>query len=383
MAAPVTKGKSGPPRAAVKKPSKGVWADLSSWFARMNEGKPKISDVAIFSRQFSTMINAGLPVLQCLSIIGEQQTNAGFKRIINQLKDEIGSGGNLSDGLAKHPKVFNELYVNMVRAGELGGVLDTILDRLSIYMEKAEALRRKIKGAMMYPTIVVSVAVLVVAFLMVKVIPTFSSVFASFGKKLPPLTQVVVDMSDFLQHSWWEILIGIGILVTALKTIAKTNKGAYILDGIYLKLPIFGDLQRKSAVAKFARTLSTLLKSGVPILEAMETVAKTSGNKRVEEVINGARASIREGQGMTEPLKKGGIFPPMVIQMVGVGEETGKVDEMLMRTANFFEEEVDTAVESLSAAMEPLIIVFLGIVLGTIIVAMFLPIFSLGEVVSN
>ena len=383
MAAPARTKGGPPPKAGAKKASKGPLEAFNAWFNRLNEKQPAISDVAVFSRQFSTMINAGLPVLQCLSIIAEQQTKTGFKRIINELKDEIGSGGNLSDGLAKHPKVFNELYVNMVRAGELGGVLDTILDRLSIYMEKAEALRRKIKGAMMYPTIVVSVAVLVVAFLMVKVIPTFASVFSTFGKKLPALTQMVVDVSDFLQHSWYIIAIAMGIIFALYKFIASTNKGAYILDGIALKLPIFGNLQRKSAVAKFARTLSTLLKSGVPILEAMETVAKTSGNKRVEEVINGARASIREGQGMTEPLKKGGIFPPMVIQMVGVGEETGKIDEMLMRTANFFEEEVDTAVEGLSAAMEPLIIVFLGLVLGVIIVAMFLPIFSLGEVVSS
>ncbi|MGH7441660.1 MAG: type II secretion system F family protein, partial [bacterium] len=268
-------------------------------------------------------------------------------------------------------------------AGELGGVLDTILDRLSIYLEKAESLRRKLKSAMMYPTIVVCVAVGVVSFLMVKVIPTFQTVFASFGHALPPLTQVVVNISNFMQHSWWKLAIGIGAIIALMKFIRSTQRGAYILDGIALKLPIFGELQRKSAVAKFARTLSTLLKSGVPILDAMETVAKTAGNKRVEEVINGARASIREGQGMTEPLKKGNIFPIMVVQMVSVGEETGKVDEMLMRAANFFEEEVDTAVEGLSAAMEPLIIVFLGVVLGTIIVAMFLPIFSLGQVVSS
>ncbi|HTB21669.1 MAG TPA: type II secretion system F family protein [bacterium] len=382
MAAPAKTKTGGPPKAVRKGPKTG-FALLNEKFERMNEKMPAVSDVAIFSRQFSTMINAGLPVLQCLSIIAEQQSKLGFKRIINELKDEIGSGGNLSDGLAKHPKVFNELYVNMVRAGELGGVLDTILDRLSIYMEKAEALRRKIKGAMMYPTIVVSVALLVVAFLMVKVIPTFQTVFATFGHGLPPLTQFVVNISDFMQHEWYVILIALGVLFATFKLVASTSKGAYIIDGILLKLPIFGDLLRKSAVAKFARTLSTLLKSGVPILEAMETVAKTSGNKRVEEVINGARASIREGQGMVEPLKKGNIFPPMVIQMVGVGEETGKIDEMLMRTANFFEEEVDTAVEGLSAAMEPLIIVFLGLVLGVIIVAMFLPIFSLGEVVSS
>jgi type IV pilus assembly protein PilC len=380
-AAPPSKAKAGGPPAkpAAKKPAGGIEA----FFAKLNEKQPDVSDVAIFSRQFSTMINAGLPVLQCLSIIAEQQTKVGFKRIINQLKDDIGSGGNLSDGMAKHPKVFNELYVNMVRSGELGGVLDTILDRLSIYMEKAEGLRRKIKSAMMYPVIVLSVAVGVVCFLMIKVIPTFQQVFSSFGKKLPPLTQLLVDTSDFMQHWWWAMGIGLGATIFAFKTFAATPKGEYIMDGVYLKLPVFGDLQRKSAVAKFARTLGTLLKSGVPILEAMETVAKTSGNKRIEEVINGARASIREGQGMTEPLKKGGIFPPMLIQMVSVGEETGKIDDMLMRAANFYEEEVDVAVEGLSAAMEPLIIVFLGVVLGTIIVAMFLPMFSLGDVVSS
>ena len=381
MAAPATKAKGGPgPKAGSKKAPAA--SGIGAFFAKFTEKQPSISDVAIFSRQFSTMINAGLPVLQCLAIIADQQTLVSFKRIINQLKDDIGSGGNLSDGMAKHPKVFNELYVNMVRSGELGGVLDTILDRLSIYMEKAEALRRKIKSAMMYPAIVLSVALGVVAFLMIKVIPTFQTVFASFGKKLPPLTEALVDTSDFMQHNWYYMGAGMAVIGFAFKTFAATPKGAYIMDGIYLKLPVFGDLQRKSAVAKFARTLGTLLKSGVPILEAMETVAKTSGNKRIEEIINGARASIREGQGMTEPLKKGGIFPPMVIQMVSVGEETGKIDEMLMRAANFFEEEVDTAVEGLSAAMEPLIIVFLGVVLGTIIVAMFLPMFSLGEVVS-
>ena len=381
MAAPTSRGRAGAPPAKAKPKSDN--GGILGFLQRLNAASVSIQDVAIFSRQFSTMINAGLPVLQCLAIIADQQSKAGFKRIINQLKDDIGSGGNLSDGMAKHPKVFNELYVNMVRSGELGGVLDTILDRLSIYMEKAEALRRKIKGAMMYPVIVLSVALLVVCFLMIKVIPTFQQVFMSFGKKLPPLTQLLVDTSDFMQHNWYILAGGLAAVIFSFKAFAKTAKGAYILDGVYLKLPVFGDLQRKSAVAKFARTLGTLLKSGVPILEAMETVAKTSGNKRIEEVINGARASIREGQGMTEPLKKGGIFPPMVIQMVAVGEETGKIDEMLMRAANFYEEEVDTAVEGLSAAMEPLIIVFLGVVLGTIIVAMFLPMFSLGDVVSS
>jgi type IV pilus assembly protein PilC len=227
------------------------------------------------------------------------------------------------------------------------------------------------------------VAVLVVSFLMVKVIPTFEEVFNSFGKELPPLTKGLVATSRFMQHSWWKLVIGGVVVFQGFKAFNKTKKGAWIMAGVSLNLPVFGDLQRKSAVAKFARTLGTLLKSGVPILEALETVAKTAGNLRVEDVINRARASIREGQGMTEPLKSGGIFPPMIIQMVSVGEETGKIDDMLMRAANFYEEEVDTAVEGLSAAMEPLIIVFLGVTLGTIIVAMFMPMFDLGNVVSD
>jgi type IV pilus assembly protein PilC len=376
MAPPARTRPGAAPKAA---PKKGF--SLKEFLENVNAKPITISDVAIFSRQFSTMINAGLPVLQCLSIIADQQDNPSFKKIIHQIKDDIGSGGNLSDSMQKHPKVFNELYVNMVRSGELGGVLDTILERLSIYMEKAEALRRKIKGAMMYPVIVLSVALLVVAFLMVRVIPTFEEVFASFGKELPPLTAALVAASRFMQASWIQLIIGGVVFNFIFKAFAKTKKGAWIMAGVALNIPVFGDLLRKSAVAKFARTLGTLLKSGVPILEALETVAKTSGNLRVEDVINQARASIREGQGMTEPLKKGGIFPPMIIQMVSVGEETGKIDEMLMRAANFYEEEVDTAVEGLSAAMEPLIIVFLGVVLGTIIVAMFLPMFDLGNMV--
>jgi len=381
MAAPASKAKAAPKAPA----KKGGNADggIVGFLARLNAQPITVSDVAIFSRQFSTMINAGLPVLQCLSIIADQQVNPSFKKIIGQIKDDIGSGGNLSDSMAKHPKVFNELYVNMVRSGELGGVLDTILDRLSIYMEKAEGLRRKIKSAMMYPVIVLSVAVIVVCFLMIKVIPTFEDVFNSFGKTLPPLTAGLVAVSRFLQKRW-VLMVVLGVVFQFFfKMFAKTKQGTYIIDGVLLKLPVFGSLTQKSAVAKFARTLGTLLKSGVPILEALETVAKTAGNVRIEEVINGARVSIREGQGMTEPLKKGGIFPPMIIQMVSVGEETGKIDDMLMRAANFYEEEVDTAVEGLSSAMEPLIIVFLGVVLGTIIVAMFMPMFDLGNVVSD
>jgi type IV pilus assembly protein PilC len=348
---------------------------------RLFEPSVTITDISIFSRQFATMINAGLPVLQALNIIAEQAQNATFKKVILNLRDDIGSGGNLSDSMAKFPHVFDELYVNMIRSGELGGVLDVILERLSVYMEKNDALRRKIKSALMYPIVVMVVAVTVVIFLMVKVVPTFEDVFKSFGAKLPAPTQLLVDTSQFFQKSWyWLVAGGIGFVVL-LKITASTEKGAYILDKLLLRVPVFGDLVRKSSVAKFARTLGTLLRSGVPILEALETVAKTSGNKVVEEVILFARASIREGQGITEPLKKNGVFPPMVVQMVSVGEETGKIDDMLMRAADFYEVEVDTAVEGLSSIIEPVIIVFLGVTIGYIVVAMFLPMFDLGNLV--
>jgi type IV pilus assembly protein PilC len=380
MAAPQARARAG---AAPKAAPKGPGNPVVDFLKRLNSPSVGVSDVAIFSRQFSTMINAGLPVLQCLSIIAEQQANETFKRVISAIKDVIGSGGNLSDSMAKHPKIFDELYVNMIRSGELGGVLDTILERLSIYMEKAEALRRKIKSALMYPSIVVIVAFVVICFLMVAVIPTFQSVFEGFGHKLPPLTQVVVNISNFLQHEWYVILAGIGVLVFLFNIFKKTPKGHVIVDSMMLKIPVFGDLLKKASVAKFSRTLGTLLRSGVPILEALETVAKTSGNKVVEAIIDGARASIREGQGMTEPLKKDGIFPPMVLQMISVGEETGKIDEMLMRAGDFYEEEVDTAVEGLSSILEPIIIVFLGISIGTIVVAMFMPMFDMGNVVSD
>jgi type IV pilus assembly protein PilC len=345
--------------------------------------KVTVSDVSIFSRQFSTMINAGLPVLQALNIIGEQAQNKAFKRVIGAIKEDIGSGGNLSDAMAKHPKVFDELYVNMVRSGEVGGILDAILDRLSVYLEKADSLRRKIKSALMYPSAVVSVAVLVVMFLMVKVIPTFQDVFTSFGAKLPGPTLFLIGSSHFLQHFWWVIIGGAVAAGMALGQVKRTQSGAMIVDRAMLRLPVFGSLIRKAAVAKFARTLGTLLKAGVPILEALETVAKTAGNKVLEKVINDCRANIREGQPLNEPLKKSNVFPPMVVQMVSVGEETGKLDEMLMKAADFYEDEVDTAVEGISSLLEPIIIVFLGGTIGFIVVAMFMPMFDLGNVASS
>jgi type IV pilus assembly protein PilC len=342
-----------------------------------------VTDISVFSRQFATMINAGLPVLQALSIIGEQMENATFKKVIQSLKDDIGSGGNLSDAMARYPKVFDDLYVNMIRSGELGGVLDVILERLSIYMEKNDALVHKIKSALMYPMVVMIVAVGVVIFLMVKVVPTFNDVFTSFGATLPGPTLLLLMVSKFFQHFWWAVIAGAVGFVMAFKLVGKTAKGAFMIDSAMLKLPVFGDLICKSAVAKFARTLGTLLKSGVPILEALDTVAKTSGNKVIEDVIMTARASIREGQGITEPLKKNGIFPPMVVQMVSVGEETGKIDEMLMRAADFYETEVAPAVDGLSSIIEPIIIVFLGGTIGFIVVAMFMPMFDMGNLVGG
>lgn len=365
-----------------KKSAKGKF-NLQEWWKVVNAKPIGTSEIAIFSRQFSTMINAGLPVLQCLSILSDQSDNYNMKKTLAALKDEIGSGGNLSDAMQKFPKIFDELYVNMIRSGELGGVLDVILERLSIYMEKAEALKRKIKSAMMYPAIVVTVAVGVITFLMVAVIPTFEDVFSSFGKELPPLTQTIVNMSRFMQANIIFLAVGLFGLISGFKAIGKTEKGRYGIDKMMLKLPVFGVLVQKASVAKFTRTLGTLLRSGVPILEALETVAKTAGNKVVEKVINAARSSIREGQGMSAPLKDSNVFPAMVIQMVSVGEETGKIDEMLMRAADFYEEEVDTAVEGLSSILEPFIIVFLGLSIGTIVVAMFMPMFELGNVVSE
>jgi type IV pilus assembly protein PilC len=358
----------------------GAGFDPVAMIKKLTQPGVTVTDISIFSRQFATMINAGLPVLQALNIIGEQTLNPTFKKIIQGLKDDIGSGANLSDSMGKYPDTFDELYVNMIRSGELGGVLDVILERLSVYMEKADALRRKIKSALMYPAVVMMVSFAVVVFLMVKVVPTFEEVFNSFGAKLPGPTQLLVDTSKFFQSSWYIMIAAIIAAVVAFKLISKTEKGAFILDGYTLKMPVFGDLIKKSAVAKFSRTLGTLLKSGVPILEALDTVAKTAGNKVVEDVIMGARASIREGQGITEPLKKNNVFPPMVVQMVSVGEETGKIDEMLMRAADFYEEEVDTAVEGLSSIIEPLIIVFLGGTIGFIVVAMFMPMFDLGNI---
>ncbi len=359
----------------------GGLSGLLSALARKG-GKVTTKDIVIFSRQFSTMINAGLPILQGLTIVAEQAENPDFRVVMNKIRDDISNGVPLSDAMAKFPKVFSTLYVNMVKAGEQGGILDIIFERLSEYMEKAEGVSRKVKSAMMYPIVVMSVAVLIVIFLMVKVVPTFRDVFASFGAKLPAPTQFLIDASDFLaSKKAFLILVFLAAVWFVVGLYRKTKAGAYNWDMMILKLPTFGILARKAAVAKFARTLGTLIKSGVPIMDALETVAKTSGNLVLERAVNNARDSVREGKTLTQPLKESKVFPPMVTQMISVGEETGALDAMLSKVADFYEAEVDTAVEGLTSIIEPILIVFLGVTIGFIVVAMFMPMFNIGNVV--
>jgi len=354
----------------------GLWAALNK-----KGGKVTTKDIVIFSRLLSTMINAGLPLLQGLTIVAEQAENPDFRAVMTKIRDDISNGVSLSEAMGKYPKAFNTLYVNMVKAGEQGGILDLIFERLSEYMEKAEGVTRKVKSAMMYPIVVMSVAVLVVIFLMVKVVPTFADVFTSFGAKLPLPTQIIIDVSDFLSSMkaiiLLVVLVGLGVAISLYR---KTKAGAYNWDKMILKLPVFGVLARKAAVAKFARTFGTLIKSGVPIMDALETVAKTSGNLVVERALNKARDSVREGKTLTQPLKESGIFPPMVTQMINVGEETGALDAMLSKIADFYEDEVDAAVEGLTSIIEPILIVFLGVTIGFIVVAMFMPMFELGNI---
>lgn len=345
-------------------------------------GKVTTKDVVVFSRQFSTMVNAGLPILQGLSIVAEQAENPEFRVVMTKVRDDISNGIPLSEAMAKFPKVFSTLYVNMVKAGEQGGILDVIFERLSEYLEKAEGVARKVKSAMMYPIVVMSVACLVVIFLMVKVVPTFRDVFASFGAKLPAPTQFLINVSDFLSSKKaFLIVIFLVVAWIAITMYRKTKTGAYNWDKMILGLPVFGILAQKAAVAKFARTLGTLIKSGVPIMDALETVAKTSGNLVLEKAILNARDSVREGKTLTQPLKESKVFPPMVTQMINVGEETGALDTMLSKIADFYEDEVDAAVEGLTSIIEPILIVFLGVTIGFIVVAMFMPMFEIGNVV--
>lgn len=341
------------------------------------EKKVTTKEIVIFTRQFATMINAGLPLVQCLEILSSQQENPTFKKVISQIKQDVEGGSTFADALGKHPKVFDSLFVNLVAAGEVGGVLDTVLIRLAVYMEKAEALKAKVKSAMTYPIIVLCVAFGVVAVLMIFVIPTFKDMFEQFGSSLPGPTQLVVDLSAFFRSYWYLMFGSIILFVVAIKWISRQEKGRFYLDTFALKLPIFGNLIRKVAVAKFTRTLGTMISSGVPIMDGLDITSRTAGNMIIENAIKSVRTAISEGQSMAEPLAKAGIFPGMVVQMISVGEATGAMDQMLSKIADFYDEEVDAAVDALTSALEPMLMVFLGGIIGFVVVAMYLPIFKM------
>ncbi len=337
----------------------------------------KTRDVVIFTRQFATMINSGLPLVQSLDILAEQTENTALRKTIQDVLYDVESGHTLADAMGKHPKIFTELFVNMVAAGEAGGILDTILLRLATFLEKNDALLRKIKGAMVYPAVIFSVAGSAIVILLIFVIPTFQSMFDSAGIPLPLPTRIVIGMSAFLQGYWWAVAVGLTAIFFITRQFYKTDQGELLIDRIMLSLPILGDLQRKAAVARFTRTLGTLVSSGVSILEGLEITAKTAGNRVIHDAVMGSRASIAGGETIAGPLKESGVFPPMVVQMINVGEQTGGLDEMLTKIADFYDEEVDAAVETLLSAMEPIMIVVLGVVVGGMIVAMYLPIFDM------
>ncbi|MCP4578436.1 MAG: type II secretion system F family protein [Deltaproteobacteria bacterium] len=354
-------------------------------FANVSFMQPKITskDLVIFTRQFSTMIDAGLPLVQGLTILAEQMENKTFKGILKTVVSDVEGGASLAESLQKHPKVFDSLFVNLVAAGEVGGILDTILQRLATHIEKAQKLKARIKSAMTYPAIVVAIAILVISVIMIFVIPVFESMFAEFGSALPLPTQIVVNISRFTKGNVHYMIGAVIVLFIVFKKFKSTKVGRKKVDTVMLKLPVFGSLLKKVAVASFTRTLGTMIASGVPIISAMEIVAKTSGNVVLEEVILDVRSSIAEGQPIAEPLSENDIFPNMVVQMIGVGEATGALETMLEKIADFYDDEVDAAVDALTSMLEPLLMVFLGGTIGGLVVAMYLPIFGMAAAMGN
>lgn len=350
----------------------------------MQIGKPrekvKKKQLAIFTRQFSVMLDAGLPLVQCLDILSQQQDNAYFSKVLTRVREDVEAGTTLADAMSRHPKVFDQLYVNMVEAGETGGILDIILQRLSTFLEKIVKLVSDVRSALIYPVAVIAISIIVISVIMIFVIPSFKSIFETLvgpGEGLPWLTQVVVDLSSFMASYWWLIVILVGLIAYGIKAYRKTPKGRRVTDSILLKVPIIGEILRKIAIARFSRTLGTLLSSGVPILESLDITARTSGNVIVEEAILKVRGAIEQGETFLEPLRETKIFPPMVCQMVGIGEQTGALDAMLNKIADFYEQEVDAAIANLLSMLEPAMILFLGVTIGTIVIAMYLPLFSL------
>ncbi len=361
---------------SIKKKPKDLFENIPFLKQRVKE-----KDVVVFARQFATMINAGLPIIQCLELLSEEEKNKTFSTIIRSVKEDIEGGSSLSDALKKYPNVFDELFINLVAAGEAGGILDVILNRLSTYMEKSMNLKRKIKGAMTYPISVLVIAIAVVILLLYKVVPVFDDLFSSMGSALPGPTQFLVNISRFVQSNILYILGTIVLAVFLFKRYYKTEGGRLRVDRTTLKLPVFGMLLRKAAVAKFSRTLSTMMSSGVPILDGLEIVSKTAGNKIIENTLMETRKSISEGRTIAEPMSESGVFPSMVVSMISVGENTGALDAMLEKIADFYDSEVDTAVDAMTALLEPIMLVFLGGVVGGMIIALYLPIFSMAGAV--
>jgi type IV pilus assembly protein PilC len=340
-------------------------------------------EVAVFTRQFAIMLNAGLPLVQCLEAIGSQHPNPAFKNVLEQVRTDVESGTTLSEAMSRHPKVFDSLFTNMIAAGEAGGMLDTILQRLAGFIEKIVKLKRAVRSAMIYPTIILSVAAVVVTVILWKVIPVFRTLFEGFNVELPLLTRMVVGASTIVETYIIFIIALLGLVAFGVRTFYRTDHGRYLIDRSLLRVPVLGDILRKIAVARFTRTLATLLTSGVPILEGLDITSRTAGNAILEEVIRQLRRQIEEGKTLWEPMKQSGFFPPMVIQMVSVGESTGELDNMLVKVADYFEEEVDTVVANLLTIMEPVIMVILGVIVGTIVIAMYMPLFKLIRVLSG
>lgn len=355
--------------------------DVSEYLAFLKQGI-STRELVIFTRQFATMIDAGLPLVQCLEILGDQEPNKTFKAVIRAVRQDVEQGSTFAEALGKHPKPFDALYTNLVAAGEIGGILDTILNRLAVYLEKADALARKVKGAMVYPSTVLVVAIGVVVLMLVKIIPVFEKMFKDFGGELPGPTQVVVNISHFMQE-WIGLAMGvlIAVIISFLQARKRSLKFRRATDAFFLKLPIFGSLLQKVAVARFTRTLGTMISSGVPILDGLDIVAKTAGNVVIEEALLDVKAAISEGKTIAEPLQESGVFPGMVVQMIAVGEETGAMEVMLSKIADFYDEEVDAAVDALTAMLEPVMMVFLGGTVGGLLIAMYLPIFKIAETI--
>ncbi|MCK5259846.1 MAG: type II secretion system F family protein [Candidatus Omnitrophica bacterium] len=343
--------------------------------------KVKGEEIVIFARQLATMVDAGIPIIQGLDALGEQVSHPMFKKVLETVQEDIEHGTSLSAAFSKHPQVFDTLFTNMVKVGETGGALSIVLDRIATYMEKTLKLKRKVKSALIYPIVVVSMAIIITVVLLVKVVPTFTEIYASFDQDLPAMTQLLVNISDALRHQLLWYIAGLVVLIFGVRQWHKTNKGALILDGMTLKLPVFGDLLRKVAISRFSRTLATLIQSGVPILESLDIVEKTIGNRVLETVVNDVKGNVREGESLAAPLVKSGVFPPMVTRMIAVGEKSGKMETMLLKISEFYDDQVDAAVEGLTSVIEPLIIGVLGIVIGFIVIALFLPIINITQII--